>query len=119
MCKFFRNFATDFDNWTRISMSFSEFWNAIKIRKWGKYVITILVFLTVFLFIGEQSLIQTIRRSREIRHLEEQRDMYLEGTEKAQREIQTLHHPDSLEKYAREHYYMHQENEDIYLVDER
>ena len=118
MCKFFRNFATDFDNWTRISMSFSEFWNVIKIRKWGKYVITILVFLTVFLFIGEQSLIQTIRRSREIRHLEEQRDMYREGTEKAQREIQTLHHPDSLEKYAREHYYMHRENEDIYLVEE-
>lgn len=99
-------------------MSFSEFWNTIKIRKWGKYVITILVFLTVFLFIGEQSLIHTIRRGREIRHLEEQRDMYREGAEKAQREIQTLHHPDSLEKYAREHYYMHTSDEDIYLVEE-
>lgn len=90
----------------------------IKIRKWGKYVITLLVFLAVFLFIGEQSLIHTIRRGREIRHLEEQRNLYQKGAEKAQRELQILHNPDSLEQYAREHYYMHKANEDIYLVEE-
>ena len=94
------------------------FWDDIKIRKWGKYVITVLVFAVVFLFIGEQSLIQFVRRGREIRHLEEQRDMYREGAEKAQREIQTLHQTDSLERYAREQYYMHTSNEDIYLVEE-
>lgn len=100
-------------------MSFSEFWTTIKIGKWGKYVITLLVFLVVFLFIGDQSLIHFIRRGREIRHMEEQRDMYREGTESAQREIQTLNHPDSLEQYAREHYFMHTENEDVYLVEEK
>ncbi|MBO7457454.1 MAG: septum formation initiator family protein [Paludibacteraceae bacterium] len=99
-------------------MNFSEFWETIKIRKWGKYVVTLLVFLVVFLFIGEQSLIQFGKRGREIRRLEEQRDMYLQETEKAQREIQTLHHPDSLERYAREHYYMHNSNEDIFLIEE-
>ena len=36
----------------------------------------------------------------------------------AQKEIQTLNHPDSLEKYAREHYYMHNSNEEIFLVEE-
>ena len=99
-------------------MTFSEFWTMIKIRKWGKYVLTIVVFLLVFLFIGDQSLIQFVRRGREIHHLEKQRDMYRAGTEKAQREIQTLNHPDSLEQYAREHYYMHTANEDIFLVEE-
>ena len=99
-------------------MNFSELWQHIQVNKWGKYVLTILVFLVVFIFIGDQSLIRFIRRGREIRHLEEQRDMYREGTEKAQREIQTLHQPDSLERYAREHYYMHTPNEDIYLVEE-
>ena len=101
-----------------IIMTFSEFWNVIKIKKWGKYVITVLIFLVVFLFIGEQSLIQFVRRGREIRHLEQQKEMYMEGTEKAQRELQALHHPDSLERYAREHYYFHNSNEDIYLVEE-
>ena len=90
----------------------------LKIRKWGKYAITILVFAVVFLFIGEQSLVQFVRRGREIRHLEEQRDLYLEGAEKAQREMNALHQTDSLERYAREQYYMHKANEEIFLVDE-
>ena len=100
-------------------MSFSDFWTYIKIRKWAKYVITIIVFLGVFLFVGEQSLVHFIRRHREIRHLEEQRDMYRSGAEKAQREILYLQNADSLEQYAREHYYMHTPNEDIYLVEEK
>jgi len=99
-------------------MRFLDFWTHIKIQKWGKYVLTLLVFLVVYLFIGDQSVIQFVRRGREIRQLEEQRDMYRAGTEKAQRELQTLHQPDSLERYAREHYYMHNANEDIYLVEE-
>ena len=99
-------------------MTFSELWQRIQVNKWGKYVLTILVFLAVFIFIGDQSLIHFMRRGREIRHLEEQRDMYRSASDKAQREIQTLNQPDSLERYAREHYYMHTENEDIYLVEE-
>ncbi len=99
-------------------MTFTEFWRNIKIAQWGKYVITLLVFLIVFLFIGEQSVLNFVRRGREIRHLEEQRDMYREETDKAQQEIRTLGNPDSLERYAREHYYMHTPDEDIYLVEE-
>ena len=99
-------------------MNFSDFWTTIKIRKWGKYVITLLLFFVVFMFIGEQSMTHFVRRGREIRHLEEQRDMYREGAEKARREINSLHQTDSLERYAREHYYMHNSNEDIYLVEE-
>ena len=99
-------------------MTFSEFWTYIKIRKWGKYVVVLLIFLVIFLFIGDQSMIQFVKRGREIRHLEEQRDMYRAGTEKAQREIQALNNPDSLERYAREQYFMHNANEDIYLVNE-
>ena len=95
-------------------MQFSDFWETIKIRKWWKYAITLLVFL----IIGDQSFVQFARRGREIRQMEQQRDKYRAGADKAQRELQTLHHPDSLERYAREHYYMHTPNEDIYLVNE-
>jgi len=97
-------------------MTFSEFWTAIKIQKWGKYVLTLITFLVIFLFIGDQSLIQFVKRGKEIRHLEEQRDMYRSASDKAQREIQTLNQPDSLERYAREHYYMHTADEEVYLV---
>ena len=99
-------------------MNFSEFWTSIRIQKWGKYAITLLAFLIVFLFVGDQSLIRFFHRHREIRQLEEQRDMYRTETEEAQREIQMLQNADSLERYAREHYYMHTQDEDIYLVSE-
>ena len=99
-------------------MTFSEWWTEIKAHKWLKYVITLVVFLVVYLFIGDQSLVQFARRGREIRQLEEQRDMYREGSEKAERELKTLSHPDSLERFAREQYYMHTSGEDIYLVEE-
>ena len=114
MCKKKSNFAANFEN----IMSFPDFWTTIQIRKWGKYVVTIVLFLVIFLFIGDQSLIQFVKRGREIRQLEEQRDAYRSASEKAQREIQTLHNADSLERYARVHYYMHEANEDIYLIDE-
>lgn len=87
-------------------------------RKWGKYVIAVVLFLAVFLFIGDQSLLRFIHRSREIRELEEQRDLYEAATEQAQREIQVLQQPDSLERYARERYFMHKPNEDIFLIEE-
>ena len=79
-------------------MSFSEFWTHIKVRKWGKYVVTCLAFLVVFLFVGDQSLLRSWHRWREIVHLEEQRDMYRQGAEKAQQEMLLLQNPDSLER---------------------
>ena len=99
-------------------MKFLEWLEQTHWRSWAKYVITLLVFLVVYLFVGDQSMLRFVQRGREIRRLEEQRDRYLEGTEQAQRELQVLQHPDSLERYAREQYYMHEKGEDIYLVEE-
>ena len=100
-------------------VNFSQIWTTIKINKWGKYVITILVFLVIFLFVGDQSMLHFFHRHKEIKNLEEQRDMYLEGAQRAQYEIQVLQNPDSLERYAREQYFMHAPGEDIYLVEEK
>lgn len=100
-------------------MNLPEWLANSKWRVWAKYVITLLVFMVVYLFVGDQSVIRFVQRGREIRHLEEQRDRYNTGTEQAQRELQVLQQPDSLERYAREQYYMHQPGEDIYLVEEK
>ena len=86
-------------------------------KRYGKYVITILIFMVVMVFFGDQSLINYVRRSREIRHLVEQRDSYREGIKRAEKGLQVLQNTDSLERYAREHYYMHAENEDVYLLE--
>lgn len=90
----------------------------IRFRKWGKYLITILVFLVVFLFVGEQSLVQFSRRRAEIKKVEKQTQTYQQNTKKAERMIDLLNDKDSLEQYARELYYMHAEGEDVYIVEE-
>ncbi len=91
----------------------------IRIKKYllNKYVVTVLIFLFIMLFAGEQSLIHTIRRGREIHQLEQQRDMYRGGIQSARQGIHMLQNTDSLERYGREHYYMHASNEDVYLVE--
>ena len=99
-------------------MSFTEFWTSSRIGKWWKYALALVAFLVVYLFVGEKSMLHFWHRHREIKRLEEQRDMYNAGAARAEQEIHMLQNPDSLERYAREHYYMHTSNEDIYLVEE-
>ncbi len=102
----------------KMNMTIKQFWEQIKIRQWGKYVVTLLAFLVVFLFVGPQSMLHFIHRHREIKRMEEQRDLYRSEAEKVEQEIRILQDVDSLERFAREHYYMHTPNEDIYLIDE-
>ena len=93
----------------------------IWIERWKKYrhyVVTIAVFAGVMIFFGDQSLINYVKRAREIHRLEEQRDSYREGIQKARHELNVLQNTDSLERFAREQYYMHTDNEDVYLVEE-
>jgi cell division protein FtsB len=90
----------------------------MKFGKWGKYLITILVFLFIYLFVGDQSLVQFSRRNKEIQSYEQQTRAYRKETEKAEQMLQVLNNKDSLERYARELYYMHENNEDIYIVEE-
>ena len=100
------------------TMTIKQFWEQIKIRRWGKYVVTLLAFLAVFLFVGDQSLLHFVHRHREIRRMEEQRDLYRAEAERVEQEIRILQDADSLERFAREHYYMHTPNEDIFLIEE-
>ena len=88
------------------------------IKKWGKYIITLVVFGVVYFFVGDQCILRFIERGRAIRHLEEQTEMYNTASEQVMREMQSLNNLDSLERFAREKYLMHQANEDVYLVDE-
>lgn len=94
---------------------------AVLLRKWvlNKYVITLVVFLFMLAFLGENSWIQQIRNARQISGLEEELDNYLQEAARYRQDIRTLQgSEENLERYAREHYYMHAPNEDVYLIDE-
>ncbi len=94
---------------------------AVLLRKWvlNKYVITLVIFLFMLAFFGENSWIQQIKNARQISGLEEELDNYLQEAARYRQDIQTLQgSEENLERYAREHYYMHAPNEDVYLIDE-
>jgi len=93
-------------------------WNIIREPDIYKYVITVTVFVLIFVFAGEQSLIKSIKRSKQIHETERAIQASEKAIEKATLQLQTLDQIDSLEQYAREHYLMHKENEEIFLVEE-
>ena len=98
--------------------TFSKCWTYLKTHTWVKYVITLLVFAFIYLFVGDQSLVQYMKRSREIEHLEKEIDIYRQKSEAELKQYQTLQEKEECERFGREKYLMHEQNEDIYLVEE-
>ena len=92
----------------------------LTIRKYilNKYILTLVIFSLIMLFVGDQSILNRLKRAHIIHKLQQQETWYRDEIKKAQYEINILQNPDSLEKYAREHYYMHTPDEDVYIINE-
>ncbi len=83
-----------------------------------KYLIVILVFVAVYVFVSDQSLIKCLQRAKQIRQTQEQLRTARADTEHALHMMEVLQDTDSLEQFARERYGMHANNEDVYRVNE-
>lgn len=92
-------------------------WKSVRKALISKYAITIYVFAGIMIFVGDQSLIQFVKRAKKVRQVEQQIEQNQQDIQQAQRAMQRLDNLDSLERFAREEYYMHADNEDVYLVD--
>lgn len=90
-----------------------------KLRKYliNKYAITLYIFALLLLFMGDNSLIQYIKRAKKIRAVEEQLVTTKSNTATSEAVLRTLENTDSLERFAREQYRMHAPNEDVYIVE--
>lgn len=84
----------------------------------NRYTITILIFAIIYLFVGDQSICNYIRHQRQINSLKEQRDEYQKEIQQAEHRLKILQNKDSLEKFARETYYMHRADEKVFVIDE-
>ncbi|MBQ0136819.1 MAG: septum formation initiator family protein [Bacteroidales bacterium] len=99
-------------------IDWSQIWMVIRKYVLNKYILTLLIFAAIFIFVGEQSLIKDMQRNRKVRQTERAIQETKQAIDKAQHQINVLNRTDSLERYGREHYLMHKDNEDIYLVEE-
>lgn len=95
-----------------------KLWEIIKTWLLNKYVITVVVFVVVMVFVGEQSYRVRWHKAQQIRELKQQRDTYQRAIDQTKHDLQVLQQTDSLERYAREKYLMHAENEEVYLIDD-
>lgn len=78
---------------------------------------TILLYLIWMLFFDQNNLVDRYRMNREIGQLEEDRLYYMEQIDKDSTRLHELTtDKQNLEKYAREQFYMKQENEDVFVV---
>lgn len=84
----------------------------------NKYLLTGLVFGVWLCFFDEQDIITThFKHNRELHKLEKSRDLYLSQIEETKKELgQLKSDPATLEKYAREKYWMKRDNEELYII---
>lgn len=100
----------------KISENWSRMWQKIPSFLKNEYVIVSAVFVVVILFVGQQSIIRDIQRGQQIRKAKAELKQINQEVECAKNELELLSQTDSLERFAREKYYMHADNEDVYVV---
>lgn len=99
-------------------INWSQVWQEIRDFLKNEYIIASLIFAIVLLFVGQQSVIRDIRRAHQISEAKSELTKKQAEIERAKNDLEVLSQTDSLERFARENYYMHADNEDVYVVKE-
>ncbi len=85
----------------------------------NKYVIVFLVFTVFIVFFDKHNLINRWETSRRIGEMQNELKYYqdeIKTTKQKKNELQS--NKENLEKFAREHYFMKKESEDIFIIKE-
>ncbi|NJO24592.1 MAG: septum formation initiator family protein [Bacteroidia bacterium] len=86
----------------------------------NKYFISFCVFAFMMLFFDKNDFFTQKARTRELNALEKSKSFYQSSNEALKNELDQLKNdPTTLEKYAREHYLMKRENEEIFVIPEK
>lgn len=81
------------------------------------YVVSVLIFLLWMTFIDDDNLITSHRYSQKIEELSEEKESLLNGIEQDRREMKELKsNSETLEKFAREKYFMKKDDEVIFII---
>ncbi len=85
----------------------------------NKYLITGLAFVVWLLFFDKNDFYTQHQRSNELEQLEQSKDFYTKEITIERNELEQLEsNPTTLEKYAREKFYMKRDNEDVFIIKE-
>jgi len=86
-------------------------------HKVNKYQITVVIFLVITFFIGDNSLLDGIRYETKIKLLQKDIEVCKKENEDKVRQLNALQgNSETLEKFAREQFRMTKPNEDLFLI---
>ena len=91
----------------------------VKIPKFlkNRYALTAIVFVIWLTFVDQNNLITQIQYRMELAKLEDERIFYQSEIKKIKEDLHELKsNPKTLEKFAREKYFMKKENEEIFVL---
>jgi len=91
-------------------------WRRLPAPLQNRYYLTLLVFFFILIFLDKHSLWTQWRLYRAQQRLEADKTFYQEKIKDARDEAEDFDL--TKEKYAREHYFMKQRNEDVYIIQE-
>ena len=85
----------------------------------NKYLLASVFFVVWMLFFDQRDYFQQRDRQDELKKLEAKKQYYVQEIGKTKKELQDLqNNPAALEKFAREHYLMKKDGEDIYIIED-
>lgn len=83
----------------------------------NKFFIAFTAFVVWMLFFDERDVFTMRHHRQELRELQKSREYYTDQINKEKTQLEKLKNdPATLEKYAREKYYMKRDDEDLYLL---
>jgi cell division protein FtsB len=83
----------------------------------NKYLLTVIILAVWVLFFDKNDLKTQIEFKKQVKQLEEERNYYAKENTEVSRELKELTtNPKTIEKFAREKYYMKRDNEDIFVI---
>ena len=87
----------------------------------SKYLLTFVGFVVWMFFFDDRDVITThFKHPRELQQLQESKEYYEKQIADTRKELDQLKKdPNTLEKYAREKYFMKRDNEDLFVVKEK
>lgn len=86
----------------------------------NKYFIAFAAFCIVILFLDKNDFLTQLDRRKELRELEQSKKHYTTEIAAERKELEALRtNPATLEKYAREKYYMKKDGEELFIISEK
>jgi cell division protein FtsB len=71
------------------------------------------------LFFDHNNIFEQMQRRQELQELQAKKEYYNKEIEKAKKELADLsNNPAAIEKYAREHFQMKRDNEDVFIIED-